>query len=93
MSRMKFACAVAGASLAAGAAGAAAALLFAPASGAEVRRRLSWFARDEWRQASRACEGLIDRAASHAKTVVREKADQMRRTLTDAVACDERGLR
>lgn len=94
MSRMKFACAVAGASLAAGAVGAAAALLFAPASGAEVRRRLTWYARDEWRHASRACESMIDRAASHAKAHVvtrgRERTDGLRRALTDVVACGDR---
>ena len=67
MSRMRFAFTLAGASLAAGAAGCAIGLLFAPASGAETRRRLTWGARDQYKSMGRAWELLVDRAAERAK--------------------------
>jgi hypothetical protein len=67
MSRMRFTFALAGASLAAGAAGCALGLLFAPASGAELRRRLTWGARDQVRSAGRAWELMVDRAAERTR--------------------------
>ena len=67
MSRMRFTFALAGASLAAGAAGCALGLLFAPASGAETRRRLTWGAHDQYKSMGRAWELLVDRAAERAK--------------------------
>ena len=67
MSRMRFTFALAGASLVAGAAGCALGLLFAPASGAELRRRLTWGARDHIRSAERAWELMVNRAAERAK--------------------------
>lgn len=67
MSRMRFTFALAGASLAAGAAGCALGLLFAPASGAETRRRLTWGARHQSRSIGRALELMVERAADRAK--------------------------
>jgi gas vesicle protein len=64
---MRFAFAVAGASLAAGGAGCALGLLFAPASGAEIRRRLARRAEDQYGSMGRAWELLVDRAAERAK--------------------------
>jgi gas vesicle protein len=63
---MRFAFAVTAASLAAGAAGYALGVLFAPASGAEIRRRLAWRTRDEYRSFGRSCERMFDRAAQRA---------------------------
>lgn len=67
MSRMRFTFALAGASLAAGVAGCALGLLFAPASGAELRRRLTWGARHQYWSIGRAWELMVDRAAERAR--------------------------
>ena len=67
MSRMRFVLTVAGASLAAGAAGCALGFLFAPASGPELRRRLASDARHQFRSMGRNWELMIDRAAERAK--------------------------
>ena len=67
MSRMRFAFTVAGASLAAGAAGCALGLLLAPASGAELRRRLTRSARHQYKAAGRACERMVEQAADRAR--------------------------
>lgn len=74
MSRMRFACAVAGASLASGAAGCALGLLMAPASGAELRRRLTWKARDQYTSIGRAWELMVERAAEKAKEELKRRA-------------------
>lgn len=73
MSRIKFTFAVAGASLAAGAAGCAFGLLFAPASGTEFRRRLAWNARHQYGSMSRAWELMVDRAAERAKEELKKR--------------------
>jgi len=67
MSRTKLAMTMAGVTLAAGAAGCALALLYAPASGKELRRRLAWDAEERWRWASRAGNRFIGRAMARAK--------------------------
>jgi gas vesicle protein len=71
---MRFAWAVAGASLAAGAAGCALGMLMAPASGAELRRRLTWKARDQYKSMGRAWELMVDRAAEKAKQELKRRA-------------------
>lgn len=76
MSRMRFAFAVTAASLAAGAAGCALGLLFAPASGAEMRRRLAWRAQHEFRSKGRAWEQMFDRATERAKHELRARAEK-----------------
>jgi gas vesicle protein len=67
MSRMRFAFTVAGASLAAGAAGCALGMLLAPASGAELRRRITSDARHQFKSMGRNWERMVDRAAERAK--------------------------
>lgn len=74
MSRMRFAFTVAGASLAAGAAGCAFGLLLAPASGAELRRRLVWSARRNYRTAERACERIVEQATDRAKEELKRRS-------------------
>ena len=76
MSRMRFAFAVTAASLAAGAAGCALGLLFAPASGAETKRRLAWRAQHEYRSMGRAWERMFDRATERAKHELKARAEQ-----------------
>jgi len=73
MSRMKFAFTVASVSLAAGAAGCALGLLLAPASGAELRRRLTWGARDQYKTIGRTWELMVDRAAARAKEELKRR--------------------
>ena len=77
MSRMRLALAVGGASLAAGAAGCALGLLFAPASGTEVRRRLAWRANHKYRSMGRTCERMFERAAALAKHEVQARAERV----------------
>lgn len=89
MTRMQMGCAVAAASLAAGAAGCAIGLLFAPASGAEIRRRLQWRARDEWKGVSRACQRAVDDVTERAASAVRGKTTEWRQAFENAVACGE----
>lgn len=73
MSRMRFALAVAGASLAAGAAGCALGLLCAPESGAEMRRRLAGHARYRYRSTARAWKLMVDRAADRATEELKKR--------------------
>lgn len=75
MSRMRFTLTVAGASLAAGAAGCALGMLLAPASGAELRRRITSDARHQFKSMGRNWERMVDR------TVERAKDEFKRRTL------------
>ena len=86
MSRTKLAFTVFGASLAAGAAGWALGVLFAPASGEEMRRRLAWRARDEWTPVARSAERMIERVAERAKTEIDVRTKQ----LEDAMRCTEK---
>jgi len=86
MSRMKLAFTIAGASLAAGAAGYALGVLCAPASGEEVRRRLASRARDEWTSVARAAERMIERVAERAKTEI----DARRKQFEDALHCTDK---
>jgi gas vesicle protein len=71
---MRLALTVTGASLAAGAAGYALGMLFAPASGIETRRRLVWRAEDEYRSIGRTCERMFERAAEHARHELEARA-------------------
>lgn len=73
MSRMRFAFTVAGASLAAGAAGCALGLLLAPASGADLRRRLAKSARHQYKVAGRACERMVERAGDRAREELKRR--------------------
>jgi|CXWL01.1.fsa_nt_gi gas vesicle protein len=82
MSRVGLAVTVTAVSLAAWAAGCAAGLLFAPASGAEFRRRLSWKARDDWKHIARSCDAVFDRAAGRARNAVQATVSDVRETLT-----------
>ena len=77
MSRMRLALAITAASVAAGAAGCAVGLFFAPASGSELRRRLAWRAEHEYRSMGRACEGMFDRAAELAKRELKARAERV----------------
>ena len=86
MSRVKLAFTVAGASLAAGAAGYAVGVLFAPASGEELRRRLALRARDEWTSVARSTERMIERVAERAKNEI----DVRRKQLEEAMRCTEK---
>ncbi len=77
MSRMRLALTVTGASLAAGAAGYALGLLFAPASGTETRRRLAWRAQHEYRSMGRSCERMFERAATRARHELQARAERV----------------
>jgi len=77
MSRMQLAFAVSAASLAAGAAGCAVGMLFAPASGTEVRRRLASRAEHEYRSMGRTCERMFERAATRARHELQARAEQV----------------
>jgi len=76
MSRMRFALAVTAASFAAGAAGCALGLLFAPVSGPEMRRRIAWRAQHECRSMGRSWERMYDRAAERAKHELKARAEK-----------------
>lgn len=67
MTRFKRAVMVAGVSVAAGVAGYAVGVVFAPASGAETRRRWTRRAGDEWSAISRSSERMFERATAYAK--------------------------
>lgn len=67
MSRMKLALTIAGGTIAAGAAGCALGVMFAPASGQETRRRLAWQTEEQWRSVARASGRLLERAATRAR--------------------------
>ena len=73
MSRVRVAFTVGAASFAAGAAGCALGLLFAPASGAELRRRLARSARRQYKTAGRACERMVERAADRAREELKRR--------------------
>ena len=73
MSRMRFALTVAGASLAAGAAGCALGMLCAPASGAALRRRLLWNARHQYRTLGRGWELMVERATERAREELKRR--------------------
>lgn len=81
MSRTKAVVAMAGVALVAGAAGCALGLLFAPASGKELRRRLAWRAEEECRTASRAGRVFVGRAVSRAKEEIERQQARLRETI------------
>lgn len=70
MSRTKLLMTVAGVTVAAGAAGCALGLLYAPASGTELRRRLAWKSDEQWRTIARASGRLIERVTARAAAEV-----------------------
>jgi len=74
MSRTTFALMIAGTAVTAGAAGAAIGLLFAPASGREIRRRLAWRAEEECRSAARASGRVLERVAARARHELQSRA-------------------
>jgi len=82
MSRVKVTMAVTGAAFLAGATGYVMGVLLAPASGAETRRRLSRRAEDEWKDLSRSCNAVIDRAAGRAKEALLAAAEDLRNTVS-----------
>jgi gas vesicle protein len=67
MTRFKRAMRFAFFSATAGVAGYALGVMFAPASGAETRRRWTRRAGDEWGAMSRSCERMFERASAYAK--------------------------
>ena len=71
MSRAKVFSALAGTAVVAGAAGWVAGVLFAPASGKELRRRLAWRAEEELRTAARASRVFLGRAMERARAELR----------------------
>jgi gas vesicle protein len=77
MSRMRLALTVTAASVAGGAVGGALGLLFAPASGSEVRRRIAWRAQHEYRSMERACERMFERAATGARQQLQARAERV----------------
>jgi gas vesicle protein len=77
MSRMRLALTVTAASVAAGAVGCALGMLFAPASGTEVRRRLAWRAQQEYRSMGRTCEQMFERAAKSARHELQARAERV----------------
>jgi gas vesicle protein len=74
---MPLAFTVTAASLAAGATGCALGMLFAPASGTEVRRRLAWRAEHEYRAMGRTCEQMFERAATRARHELQARAERV----------------
>ena len=82
MSRMKLAFAIAGASIAAGAVGCALGVLFAPASGQEIRRRLASRAGDELKSVATSAERMFERVAERA----RHEIDACVKQLAEATA-------
>ena len=77
MTRVKRAVMIAGLTVAAGAVGYAMGLVFAPASGAETRRRWARRADDEWRSMSRSCERMFERVSARAKREIDERIKQI----------------
>ena len=77
MSNVKMALALAGVAVAAAAAGCAAGLLLAPASGAELRRRMAWRLADEQRALARACERALQRATELARQEIERHKGEM----------------
>jgi gas vesicle protein len=77
MSRTKLALTIAGTAGTAAAAGAAIGLLFAPASGREIRRRLAWRAEDECRSAVRASGRMLEHVAARAKHELQSRAERI----------------
>ncbi len=77
MTRMRLALTVTTASLAAGAVGCAVGVLFAPASGSEVRRRLAWRAEHEYRSMGRTCERMFERAAERARHELQARTERV----------------
>jgi gas vesicle protein len=67
MSRTRLALVIAGTALGAAAAGGGIALLTAPASGREIRRRLARRAKEECRSAARASGRMFERVAARAR--------------------------
>jgi gas vesicle protein len=82
MSRVKLTVALTGATLVAGTAGYVMGVLFAPASGAETRRRLVRRAEDEWTHLSHSCTAAINRASGPAKEALRAAAEGFRDTVS-----------
>ena len=77
MTRMKRVVMIAGLTVAAGAVGYAMGLVFAPASGAETRRRWTRRADDEWRTMSRSCERMFERASAYATHELEQRIKQI----------------
>ncbi len=77
MGRIKRAMMVAGFSIAAGVAGYALGLVFAPTSGAKTRRRWTRRAGDEWSSMSRSAERMFERISACAKREIDERMRQV----------------
>jgi hypothetical protein len=52
-------------------------MLFAPASGTEVRRRLAWRAEHEYRSMGRTCERMFERAAERARHELQARTERV----------------
>lgn len=81
MSRTKAVMAMAGVALVAGAAGCALGLLYAPASGKELRRRLAWRAEEELRTASHAGRVFAGRAVTRARDEIERQQARLREVI------------
>ena len=77
MSRAKVILGTSAAVMAAGAVGYGLGVLFAPASGAETRRRLVWKAEDKCRSAQKAIEPMVERATTRAKEEFEKQRDRI----------------
>lgn len=73
MSRMRLALTAGGVAIVAGTAGYVLGLLFAPASGREIRRRLTWRAEEQWRSMTHASGRMLERAAVRARQELRDR--------------------
>jgi gas vesicle protein len=86
MSRTKLALTVAGAALAAAAAGWALGVLFPPASGREFRHRIAWRTDRQWRSAARASGRLLERAFARARKELKDRKTRVAETMAARVS-------
>lgn len=72
MSRIKVALTIGGVTVAAGLMGWAVGMLYAPASGKELRRRLAWKTEEQCHSIARASERLLARASGRVAAQIEE---------------------
>jgi hypothetical protein len=86
MSRTKLALTVAGAAVAAVAAGWALGILFPSASGKELRPRIAWRTDRQWRSAARASGRLLERAVARAWKELEARKTRIAETMAARVS-------
>jgi gas vesicle protein len=91
MSRTKLALTVAGAVVAAAAAGWALGVLFPPASGRECRRGIAWRTDGQWRSAARASGRLLERAVARARKELEDRKTRIAETMAAKSLLGDRG--